>query len=268
MSVARFLLCLGLAAAAPVSAQVVSESNREAGQALLTRWSAGIAATAREGVYAGEDHRTQLFPNVSYEGERVYWRSVQAGVHLLTREHAVLDVYVAGRFDGVDADDFGADALARRGIDRNRLDDRDDAADIGASVLWRGRLGELELDLRHDVTDTSGGGQASMAYRRPIHAGDWMVTPKIGARWLSADLADYYYGIHDREVARGLTAYRPGSVVVPHAGLTAVRPFAGRWLLIASMEYRRLPSALRGSPLVASGTSGGATTMVGVSRGF
>jgi outer membrane protein len=270
MSSVRPLVCLGLlvCAAAPVSAQVVSESNREAGQASASRWRIGLAVASREGIYAGEDDRTLVFPNVSYEGERFFWRGAQAGLHLFSRGGFVLDGYVAGRLDGVDADDFGVTELAERGIDRRLLEDRDDAADVGMSARWRGAAGELELDARADVTSTSEGQQASITYRYPFRAGGWQLTPGVGVRWLSSDLADYYYGTLDEEIARGVVRYRPGSVTVPTASLILMRPFAEKWLFIASAEYRRLPSALRDSPLVERDTDGGATVMVGFSRGF
>ncbi len=270
MSPFRPFVFLGLlaSAAVPATAQVVSESNREAGRASDSRWRAGLAVASRGGIYAGEDDRTLVFPNVSYEGDRFFWRGVQAGVHLFSRNGFVLDGYVAGRFDGVDADDFGIPELAARGIDRRLLEDRDDGADVGMSARWRGAAGELELDARADVTGTSEGYQASLAYRRAFQAGRWQWTPGIGVRWLSSDLADYYYGTLDEEIARGVVRYRPGSATVPHAGLTVLRPFADRWLFIASAEYRRLPSALRDSPLVERGVDGGTTVMVGFSRGF
>jgi len=270
MSPFRPLVFLGLlaSAAAPASAQVVSESNREAGHASESRWRVGLAVASREGVYAGEDDRTLVFPNVSYEGERFFWRGVQAGVHLFSREGFVLDGYVAGRFDGIDADDFGIPELAERGIDRRLLEDRDDAADVGMSARWRGAAGELELDARADVTGTSEGYQASLAYRHPFQAGSWQLTPGVGVRWLSSDLADYYYGTLDEEIARGVVRYRPGSATVPNASLTVLRPFAEKWLFIASAEYRRLPSALRDSPLIDRDADGGTTVMVGFSRGF
>lgn len=262
------VMLLTLSLTVPARAQVVPESNREAGKALPSRWSVGIATAAREGIYAGEDDRVRVFPNVAYEGDRFYWRGVQAGVHLVGREDFVLDAFVAGRFDGIDAADFGVRALAERGIDRDWLEDRDDAADAGVSALWKGRAGELEVDARADVTGTSEGYQASLTYRHPFRLGGLMLTPGVGVRWLSGDLADYYYGTLDSEVARGAVRYRPGSVAIANASLTLIRPFAEKWLFIASAEYRRLPDGIRDSPLIGSDVDGGATLLLGISRGF
>ena len=62
--------------------------------------------------------------------------------------------------------------------------------------------------------------------------------------------------------------YRPGSVTVPHAGVSFVRPLDQTWSLVGSLRYSRLPGAIQDSPFVDPGTDGTASMFVGVSRGF
>jgi outer membrane protein len=59
-----------------------------------------------------------------------------------------------------------------------------------------------------------------------------VLTPNVGAKWLSADRADYSYGILDEEIARGVT-----------------------WLLLGNLKYRALPGKVEDSPLLDSGQS-------------
>ena len=67
--------------------------------------------------------------------------------------------------------------------------------------------------------------------------------------------ADYSYGILDEEVARGVTRYRPGAVVIPEAGLDLQYSCSDRWLLLGNLKYRALPGKVEDSPLLDSGQS-------------
>jgi outer membrane protein len=92
------------------------------------------------------------------------------------------------------------------------------------------------------------------------------LTPSVGAKWLSADRADYYYGILDEEIARGVRSYRPGSVVIPEVGVDLQYRLADRWLLLGNVKYRALPGKVEDSPLLDSGQS--VRMFIGVLRAF
>jgi len=268
MQAFRIPLCLALLLPASLQAQVLQKSDEVVAEELSSRWTLGLAAAVRESAYAGEDRRSLVIPNVTYEGERFYWHGGAVGYRLVKQGGFGLDGFIAARMDGIDADDFGVPELARRGIDRALLEDRDDSADAGMSATWKGAAGELELDFRADITGTSDGYQAAAHYRYPLRAGGMMITPSIGVRSLSSDMADYYYGTLDEEIARGVMRYRPGSVVVPDIGVTLAKPFARKWLFIASVEYRALPDELKDSPLVEQDADSTTTLVIGISRGF
>ncbi len=248
-------------------AQVVGEGEERADVA-PSRWSIGVAAGARTELYAGEGTHTRALPFFGYEGERFYWRGITAGYHLVKRESFVLDGFLAGRLGAMDADDFGREALARRGIDRDLLEDRDDALDAGLAASWRGRAGEIKLELKADITDTSGGYEADIGYAYPMRLGGFLLTPGLGVKYLSKDTANYYYGTLDKEVARGVVRYEPGSATVPYLGLTVARPFAEKWRAIANLGYEFLPSEITDSPLLEEDIDGSAGLFIGVARQF
>lgn len=268
MQVFRIMLCMALLVPASLQAQVLQRSDEIVAEELPSRWSLGLAAAVRESAYAGEDRRSLVIPNVTYEGERFYWHGGAVGYRLIKRDGFGLDGFIAARMDGIDAGDFGVRELAERGVDRARLEDRDDSADAGLSATWKGVAGELELDVRADITSASEGYQTAAHYRYPLRVGGAMITPSIGVESMSKDMADYYYGTLDEEIARGVVRYRPGSVVVPDIGVTLVKPFARKWLFIASVEYRALPDELKDSPLVEKDADSTTTLVIGVSRGF
>lgn len=232
-----------------------------------SRWGLGLGAIASDNPYAGRDTRYTPFPLITYDSDRLFFEGVTAGVHLLDTSALEIDFIAEANFDGIDAEDFGARQLAENGIDRALLEDRKDSADVGFGVNFEGRYGELKFQALADVLDASGGYEVSASYGYPFSLGERLVlTPTVGAKWLSADRADYYYGILDEEIARGVTSYRPGAVVIPEAGLDLQYSFADRWLLLGSLKYRALPGKVEDSPLLDSGQS--IRLFIGVLRAF
>jgi len=232
-----------------------------------SQWGLGLAGVVSDNPYAGRGIRYRPFPLITYDSDRLFFEGITAGVHLLDTSALELDFIVEANFDGVDAEDFGARELAANGIDRGLLADRKDSADAGFDVSLSGSYGELKFQALADVLDASGGYEVSASYGYPFALSQRMVlTPSIGAKWQSADRADYYYGILDEEAARGVTNYRPGSVVIPEVGLDLKYSLADRWLLLGNVKYRALPGKVEDSPLLDSGQS--VRFFIGVLRAF
>lgn len=240
----------------------------EAAEPAASRWSVGIGAALSDSEYAGEGTRATPFPLVTYEGERFYWRGIGGGARLVRHGAWSLDATLSARVDGIDRDDFGVAELAARGIDRRLLEDRDHGLDLGLAAGWRGAAGQLDLGLKGDVTGASKGHEATIRYGYPLQWGRTSVTPNISASHLSNKLANYYYGTLPGEVARGVVDYRPGSATVTRVGVDLVRPFAGRWVVIGNVSYKRLPGKLADSPLLEKDTDGVVSGFIGIARGF
>lgn len=232
------------------------------------RWGLGVGAAVSDSVYAGEGTRVTPFPLVSYQGERFYWRGISGGAHLVKRGGFTLDATLSARFDGIDKDDFGVAELAERGIDRALLEDRDDAFDLGLAGSWSGAYGQLDLGVKGDITSTSKGYEANITYSYPVQWGATRIAPNVGVSHLSKKLANYYYGTLPEEVARGVTSYQPGSAAVARIGIDVMRPFAGNWVFIGNVAYRKLPTKLSDSPLVEKDKDGSVSAFIGFSRGF
>ncbi|RPE81217.1 MipA/OmpV family protein [Vulcaniibacterium tengchongense] len=232
------------------------------------RWSLGIGARVKDSAYAGEGTRTLPLPLVNYEGERFFWRGVTGGFHLFEGEAFRLEAVVSGRFDGFDIDDLGRRELLANGLDPDWLQDRDDGLDVGLSARWRGRAGELKFEALADVADASGGYELSLDYGYALHWGRTTVVPGAGVRWMSKDMADYYYGTLDEEAALGAPAYRPGSTLIPRASLGFSHPLGRKWRMIGAVKYEFLPGEIGDSPLIEAGTDGEAALSIGLARGF
>lgn len=232
-----------------------------------SRWGLGLGAIASDNPYAGRGVRYTPIPLITYDSNRFFFEGISAGIHVLDTSALEIDLIVEANFDGIDADQFGARELAENGIDRDLLSDRKDSADAGFDVSFEGRFGELKFQARADVLDASGGYEVSASYGYPFPLSERLVlTPSIGAKWQSADRADYYYGILDEEVGRGVRNYRPGDVVIPEVGLDLTYSLSPRWLLLGNITYRSLPDELKDSPLLDSDQS--MRFFIGVLRAF
>ncbi|MCI3953340.1 MAG: MltA-interacting protein, partial [Burkholderiales bacterium] len=116
---------------------------------------------------------------------------------------------------------------------------------------------------------TSEGYEFKLDYRYQWQFDQTSLAAIAGASWLSADTANYYYGILDEEVARGVEAYSPGSVVIPRVGLQVSRSLgSSKWQLLGALDYQFLPDEVRDGPLLEPDSEGTARAMVGLSRRF
>ncbi|WP_101926713.1 MULTISPECIES: MipA/OmpV family protein [Luteimonas] len=232
-------------------------------------WSVGVAAVAIDSPYAGEGTRVRPVPLLRYEGERLFFEGASGGVHLVESGGFSLDALLSARLDGFDIDDLGRAELLANGVDADLLRDRDDGLDAGLRASFGADWGAVSLEGLHDISGASEGYEIALDYRYTWQFQGAALTASAGASWLSADLAGYYFGTLDEEVARGVVAYAPGSTVLPRTGLTLSRPIgATRWVLLGAVEYQFLSSELRDSPLLDPDRNGAARVVLGLSRRF
>ncbi|TDK23770.1 MipA/OmpV family protein [Luteimonas aestuarii] len=231
-------------------------------------WTLGIGAIAIDSPYAGEGSRVRPVPLLGYEGERVYLRGTTAGLRLVQSQGFTLDAIAAVRLDGFDIDDLGRTELLANGVDAALLEDRDDGLDAGFRIGYGGTWGAVSLDALHDVTDASGGYEVALDYRYTWLVGRSAITANAGSSLLSDDLAGYYYGTLDSEVARGVVAYAPGSAIVHRIGVSWTRPLGDAWQLVASVQATQLPGELRDSPLLEPDSDRTGRLFIGFGRRF
>lgn len=231
-------------------------------------WGLGAAVAVNQSPYAGEGSRLTPIPLLNFDGEHFFFKGISAGWRLVGNDSFELAAFGKLRLDGFDVDDLGQSELAANGIDYRLLDDRKIAFDLGLGIKWSGRPGELEFELLGDVTATSAGQEASLQYGYPMRVGHGLLTPLLGLSWQSANMANYYYGTLDDEVARGVVDYQPGSIVMPHVGLQYFRPMAEHWVVMVFVKYASLPDAAQNSPLLDADAEAATSVLLGVSRGF
>lgn len=231
------------------------------------RWGIGIGASIFDSPYAGEGTRIQPLPLINYEGKHLFLRGTSGGVHLYQTSQFTFDAILSARLSGFDISDLGRSELLDNGVDASLLSDRDDGLDAGIRATFGSGWGAIALQAVQDISDTSDGHEISLNYRYRWMFNQTAITANAGASWMSADLGGYYFGILDKEVSRGVSAYSPRSAVIPSIGMTLVHTIgSSKWQIIGSAEYQFLPSEFRNSPLIDHDGMG--RVLVGLSRRF
>jgi Outer membrane protein V len=256
---------LALIAVLPASALAQSVSSDGSADAQASsRWRIGMGIAAFDNAYVGQGTKVMPFPLLNYEGERFFFRGVTGGVHLWSGGGLAVDAIVTTGFNNINADDFSRSGLARRGIDRDDLEDRDRSIDAGLAATWGGKAGYLRMEAKSDVSGTSKGQEYSLEYGYPMRWRRFSVTPTVGATYLSSKVANYYYGIHNAEIQHGVASYQPGAAWVPETGISVTHPIGAKWVWMIRAKYSALPSKLSNSPLVDG--SYGSSLFLGFSR--
>ncbi|MBC3953913.1 MipA/OmpV family protein [Pseudomonas triticifolii] len=230
--------------------------------------SLGLGAAVSESPYAGAGTQVNPLPLIKYDSDSFFFHGVTGGYHLVDTGIFSLDAIVSLNMDGIDRDDFGRRELAKNGIDRDLLEDRDNGIDAGLAASLRGSGGQLELVAKSDISGTSDGYSMNLEYAYPTHWGTTRLKPHIGATHMSGNLVDYYYGTLDKEEQRGVARYRPGSATVSYIGLGFSQPIGKQWEVSGNVRYSNLPDELGDSPLVERSTDSSTSMFIGISRKF
>jgi outer membrane protein len=127
--------------------------------------------------------------------------------------------------------------------------DRDYAIEAGVESLLDGDWGAAELRAFHDVSGTHGGYEVSVHYSRRFTAGRLSVSPTVGFSYKSAQMNDYYWGVHADEASDALPEYHAGAGFNVEGGLVTNYYLTRHLRLALSVNYERLADEIAASPL-------------------
>ena len=201
----------------------------------------GLAVISSPEPYRGADDEVQAVPAITFSYKRFYFRGIYAGFTLLKRNGIEVDLVARPRLDGYDE----GDSPFLRGMEDRRI-----SADLGFQVEWELGRFNLRLTPGTDVLDRSGGQEVAFEILLPLQRGPFRIEPRVGAVWLSADSADYYYGVRPEEARPDRPAYAPGETVNLTAGVFGFAPVAGRWFAQGFFELEHLGEELQDSPIM------------------
>jgi outer membrane protein len=211
-------------------------------------WSVGPLLLVVDQPYRGKSSRSMVVPAIGYEGKTVFLRGLRFGVHLKSKPQITTDFLVQPRFAGFKASDIAAIP---------NLEDRRDSMDAGLDmrVALTG-ASAIRITVLADVLGRSNGQELDLRYGYLYRHGRARVTPWFGGRWLSGNLADYYYGTLSSEVSAGAPPYQPGAVVLPQVGVSIFTPLGrSKWTVFTLLAASFFPNRLSDSPLLDGDTA-------------
>lgn len=212
---------------------------------------AGINVTSSP--YRSMDYAWNPIPLLAYEGEYFYLRGAKAGIKVLNTD--MLEVSAFARYDPMNFDASHSNDWRMK-----QLHDRD--ASVSAGIAARLKTPWLMLmgDVGVDVLDKSRSLTAKVAVAQSWEFGGLEVIPSLGLHLYNHMYNIYYYGVTAEESrASGLKTYRPGGGIEPYVGLTMNYSVTEAVEVLTGVEWTRLSSSARNSPMVDAESTVGLT---------
>ena len=213
--------------------------------------SVGLGAVGSSGIYIGEKTEIIPVPVIAYESERFFVRGLSAGAALYGDRVFSVNAIANVNMMNLDVGELSTRQLAEKGISKAQLEDRDRSVDLGVEASMRKPYGIISAQALHDVGGASEGTELRLNYQY-----FWQIDPRlslipnVGVEWLSDKRANYYYGILNSEVVRGVDAYRPDQVFIPHVSLGANYVINEKVNVFGVAMQKFLPNKVQDGPLV------------------
>ncbi|MET0066863.1 MAG: MipA/OmpV family protein [Candidatus Thiodiazotropha sp.] len=218
--------------------------------ALLATAMSAVGADIQTGIidfydlapYRNVNGKNRVFPLLIIHAGDFYFEGIELGYTLHEGEHTVLRLLATPTMLGYESDD----SSYLEGMETRK---EDFAA--GAEFTYRFGAKRIAFQLTHDLSGTyeSYGAKLEFALQHPV--GSRMVLePYAGVRHLSADKADYYFGVKQDEARVGRPAYHPQAGNNAYLGIKTVYCVDDNWSLLGNIEQRVLDSDIAASPIV------------------
>jgi len=207
------------------------------------RLGVGVGAIGRSSPYVQSDTTViKPIPAITYNGERLQWLGPNIQYGLAGSDWWRLAASASYRIGVYEEDD--SPALAGMG-------DRDGTLMAGLGVRFEipGGINML-LRYEHDVLDKIGGGTATVRVSKAFQAGRFRISPQLQINWLSADIANFDFGVPAEAATLARPAYSTGSAVSYEAGIGSFIELTEEWRIILSISAEALPSEISDSPIV------------------
>ena len=193
-----------------------------------------------DGPYDGVDSQAYAVPLAVVEHKKIFIDGMTLGYYLNSVEgRSRIGIIAAPRFMGY----HSSDSTALAG-----MEDRESAFDVGLRFTLKNDFFTTTCDLVADVSGTYNGQESRVVLSREFLGG--FLTPRVGLRWQSSDLVDYYYGVTSIEATPSRSQYAPSSEFECIAGLRMGIPLNDDWVLISDVQFTFLGDKVQNSPIV------------------
>ena len=213
--------------------------------AIAGQWSLGAITSYSPAVYKDTDSNQVVIPLIGYEGEHVFLRGFSAGARLFpagTPQNIIFRV----RYDPRTLKPSDSDNLQIQ-----QLDERESSVLAGVSYQQITPVGVFEIGAGTDIGDQHNGLYAEAAWRLPIRANRWGVTPEIGLAYNSDKINNHLYGVSEAESVRsGLAEFDAGWDGQYFIGMNGHFMLSQHIRFTAGIRYSNLEGDIASSPIL------------------
>ncbi len=210
------------------------------------KWAAGLGVFTSPNPFI--DHGTEIapIPLILYSGDRFQALGTGLQYSLIRSPRLQFGMQSNFRFEGFDPE---------KGSHLAGMERRNGAFEVGARASWflSPSIGEFAIQAMTDASGVHDGHEVSFGLQRPFGTMRWSIAPSVSAKWKSAELVDYYYGVRASEATDDRTSYAGEAAWNWGAGVEFNYFMSWDWLLTGGTDYQRLSSEIRDSPIVEDG---------------
>ena len=109
---------------------------------------------------------------------------------------------------------------------------------------------DMALSYQHDVLDRIGGGEARVSIDKSFQWGTLRFSPELGVNWQAQDLADYDYGVSQKNATTVRPAYRLNSTSTVDVGIGMLYEVTTDWLVVMNIAVEFFDDEITDSPIV------------------
>ncbi len=202
--------------------------------------------------------RLELVPVIRYFGETWFARSTQGVLETGLRTELVPGLHAGAQL----AYEPGRKSSESAFLRSHQIEDIQASASAGLQLEWDHTIGPVPLTLlarlRKDI-DSERGAQADLRLSVGVFHGGPVSAGIFGqATWANARSTTALYGIAPQQSAiTGLPAFQPGGgLLFTSVGLLWSVDLNAKWVVVGSLESRRLSGKVADSPLVERQSNG------------
>ena len=214
---------------------------------LLAQWSAGVATIFPSNPYLGTDTEIKVLPIITYEGKRLSWRGPSLAYKLSGLEMGEPSFALSLNLAPNELDTNDSDRL-------NGIKDRDFSFMLGVNYSHPLDFATVSVSFETDISNKHQGQRAVVGLQRPLLTHPkrkWMINLGAELEYLSADYADYYFGVDADEQNNSVySQYQVGSVFQPGVTLGGYYQINKHWNMVANLRWQSLPGDVKNSPIV------------------
>ena len=186
-------------------------------------------------------------PIVTYEGKRFSWRGPSLAYKLSGFERGEPSFALSLNLAPHQLDTDDSDLL-------NGINDRKFSFMFVASYTHPFDFATVSFSFETDISNKYQGQRAVAGLQRTLFAHaqrKWIINLGLELEYLSADYANYYFGVDlDERNDSVYSQYQVDSVVQPSLTLGGYYQISKQWNLVANLRWQSLPGDVKNSPTV------------------